>query len=144
MRRDRIVSKSPLVYMIVGILGSLAVLWALGAVIRTRDPNIELARTAREAMQIAEDAHRSAQAVRRTSSIVRILALVVGVTVPLIVALLVYVLQQRSEPRPEEVLRLLEKENLLDLTQNSPCRLPSSECRRLDGEEIDPIGDKGK
>ena len=144
MRISRAVRDKLVVYIVLGVVGSLLALWALSSIFRAGDPNVELARTTREAMQIAEDAHRSAQAVGRTSSIVRILALVVGVTVPLIVALLVYVLQQRSEPRPEEVLRLLEKENLLDLTQNSPRKLPSSECRRLDGEEIDPIGDKEK
>ena len=67
---------------------------AVAYVFRARDPNVELARTTREAMEAAREAHEDAESVRRTSSALRTVALVVGVCAPLVVAYLIYRLRE--------------------------------------------------
>ena len=63
---------------------------------------------------LGEQAHRDAVASSRNGTLLRIIALVVGVSVPLVVAYLVHRLYARSDPPPEEVLETLEKAELLD------------------------------
>ena len=73
--RDRAVK-----YVILGLLGSLLALWLLGGIFRARDPNVELAKTARRAVKMAEGARREAEITRKASSVFRALVLVVGVS----------------------------------------------------------------
>ena len=96
---------------IAAILLSLSLLVYL---LRPPDPNAEMAETAREAVQMARDAREDAESARRRGYTVRVVALVVGVSVPLMVAYLIYRSSERSEPGLEDVLEVMEEEGLLD------------------------------
>jgi len=131
--RDRI-----LAYIIVGVAGSLAMLWMLSYVFRAGDPNVELMRTTREAI---EEAREEAEITRRTSSALRVLALAAGVVAPLIVVYLVFRLHARAETGAEDLLDVFKSENLLPPTQDRHRQLPWSEYRLLD--DNCPDDDKG-
>ena len=70
-----------------GLAGFFLAVWTYGVVLKPNDPNVELARTARKAVEMAEEARRDAQSVRRTNSALRLVALAAGVCVPLLIAL---------------------------------------------------------
>jgi len=134
--RDRV-----LAYIIVGVAGSLAMLWMLSYVFRAGDPNVELMRTTREAIEEAREAREEAEITRRTSSALRVLALAAGVVAPLIVVYLVFRLHARAETGGEDLLDVLKGENLLPPTQDRHRQLPWSEYRLLD--DNCPDDDKG-
>ena len=135
--RDRLV-----VYIVLSVLGSLAMLWMLSYVFRAGDPNVELVRTTREAIETAREARQEAEIIRRTSSALRILALAAGVATPLIVVYLICRLHG-SEPGAEDLLDVLKAENLLAPTQDRHRQLPRPEYRLLDEQHGSPDDDKG-
>ena len=102
-----------LIYAAVAVAVAVVGLWGLSHVLRTREPSAELARATREALRMAREARRDAEDARRASSALRVLSLVVGVSVPLVVAYLIFRLKARAEPGAEEILAALEKEGLL-------------------------------
>ena len=129
-------------WALVGVLVSLAGLYALAHIFRAGDPNAELARTTRGALEAAREAQEDAQSARRASSALRIVALVVGVAAPLIVAYLIYRLRERSEPTPGDLLRVLEKQRLITLGRERRGQLRGSDSRLLE-ETSDRGGDRG-
>ena len=143
MRTDRSARNRVLVYIIIGVLGSVGMLWTLSYVFRAGDPNVELVRTTREAMETAREAREDAEITRRTSSALRILALMAGVVTPLIVVYLIYRLHARSEPGAEDLLDVLKSESLLPSTHNCHRQLPRSAYRLLDDQHGSPDDDKG-
>ena len=135
--RDRI-----LAYIVLGVLGSLAMLWTLSYVFRSGDPNVELVRTTREAIETAREARQDAEITRRTSSALRVLALAAGVATPLIVVYLICRLHARSEPGAEDLLDVLKAENLLASTKDRHRQLPRTAYRLLDERHSSPDDDK--
>ena len=99
------------------VVAALVGIWALSHILRAKDPNVQLVRTVQKSLALAEKARREAEVTRRTSSTVRVVALVAGVAVPLAVAYLIYRLRSRRESGAEEILGVLERERLLDLSQ---------------------------
>jgi len=93
-------------------VAALLALWLLVAILSFRPPDAELARTVREALRMAHGAYRDADAARRGSSAFRLIAMVIGMTAPLIVAYLIYRLHLGSEPRPPGMLDAMEHERL--------------------------------
>ena len=127
MRTDRTPRNRLVVYIVLGVLGSLGMLWMLSYVFRAGDPNVELVRTTREAIETAREARQEAEITRRTSSALRILALAAGVVTPLIVVYLIYRLHAQSEPGAGDLLDVLKAENLLAPTRDPHRQLPWSE-----------------
>ena len=107
MKEDR---ERAVKYVLLGLCGSVLAIWVFGGIFRTSDPNVELAKTARKAVKIAEDARREAEITRKASSAFRSVALVGGIGVPLLVAYLIYRLQVKEEPSAGEIIGVLERE----------------------------------
>ena len=107
MKEDR---ERAVKYVLLGLCGSVIVLWMLAGIFSARDPNVELARTAREAVEMAEGARREAEITRKASSVFRVMALVVGISVPLVVAYLIYRLQSKEEPGVGQIIGVLGRE----------------------------------
>lgn len=99
--------------VVVALLG-LVGLWMLAGILQSHPPNADDSRVASQALDMAEAAHQHEAASSRNGTILRVLALAVGVAAPLVVAYLVHKVHSRSEPPPEEVLDALEKVKLLD------------------------------
>ena len=98
--------------IIVGLIALGLVLWALSSALRPSDPNPELVRMVREAAERAEEARKDADSTRRSANAIRTVALILALTVPLVVAYLIYRLAARSEARPEEIADALEDARL--------------------------------
>ena len=103
-----------LIYCVLAVGVALAGLWGLSRIFRSGEPSSELTRATREALQMAREAREEAEDARRTASALRIVALVAGVSAPLVVAYLVYRLRAHQEPALDEILHVLENEGLLD------------------------------
>ena len=136
MREDR---ERAVKYLILGFLGSVLALWLFAGVFRARDPNVELAKTARKAVRMAEGARREADITRKASSVFRSVALVVGISVPLIVAYLIYRLQVKEEPGAGEIIDVLGRERLVEMPEAEMAKLP-----RRDRLELEPSRHGGK
>lgn len=91
----------------------LVMVWVLSGIFRTRSPDAQIAQTASRAMDIAEEARADAKVARRASSGIRILALVMGVSAPLVVVYLMRRLREKSEPGLDEMIDVLQKEGLI-------------------------------
>ena len=102
-----------LIYWVLAAAAALAGLWGLSRILRSGEPSAELTRATREALQMAREAREEAEDTRRTASALRVVALVAGVTAPLVIAYLIYRLRARQEPAFDEVLHVLEDEGLL-------------------------------
>lgn len=113
-------------YVLVGFVGAIVVFFGLSSLFRARDPNTTLAETARKAVEMAEEARKDAESVRRASSAFRIVALVVGVTIPLVVAYLVYKLRAREEVGMDELVQAFRQYRLTDFGEGSKKQLPMS------------------
>ena len=85
-----------LIYCVLAIAVILGGLWSLSRIFQSGEPSVELTRATREALQMAREAREEAEDARRTASALRIVALVAGVSAPLVIAYLVYKL--RAEP----------------------------------------------
>ena len=96
------------------VLLGLVGLWILTGILQSHPPNADVAQVASQALDMAEAAHQHEAASSRNGTILRVLALAVGVAAPLVVAYLIHKVHSRSEPPPEEVLETLEKAKLLD------------------------------
>ncbi len=139
MRKDEI---TRVAYVALAVLGGLLALWALSHIFRPGEPNVELARTVREAMELAREVQHGADAARRTSSALRVIALAAGVAVPFIAVYLIYHLRERSELGPGEVFRMLEKDRLLGSQQHEVRHLPQYRPRLLQDRDEPPAGQK--
>ncbi len=102
-----------LIYCVLAIAVILGGLWGLSRIFRAGEPSVELTQATREALQMAREAREEAEDTRRTASALRVVALVAGVSAPLVVAYLVYRLRARQEPELNEMLHVLEREGLL-------------------------------
>ncbi len=91
------------------ILAAIAGFFLLSLVCRPTDPNAELARTAREAVELAHDADSAVTSAVLWSGRFRLLAIVVGVSVPMVVAFLIWRSSNPSECDPVELLDCLEQ-----------------------------------
>ena len=118
-------------YLLLGVCGSILVFWIISSILARADPNEELVRTVRRSIEIAEGARRDAEIARRSSSALRTIALVIGVIGPLVLAYLIYRLQARKEPGIEEVLELMEREKLIDVTGKDVKKLSKGARLRL-------------
>ena len=125
--RDRI-----LIYIIVAVVGSLAMLWTLSYIFRAGDVNSALMRTTREAIEAAREAREDAEITRRASSALRVIALAAGVVAPLVVVYLVFRLHARSEPGAGDLLDMMRREKLLPTQGDQRQRLPGTGYRLLD------------
>ena len=99
------------------ILAVMAVVISLAMLVsalQPPDPNAQMAETAEQAMEMARDAREDAKSVRQRGYALCVVALVVGVSAPLVVAYLIYRASEQSEPGPAEVLEVMEEEGLLD------------------------------
>ena len=102
-----------LIYWVLAVVVALGGLWGLSRIFRSGEPSVELTRATREALQMAREAREEAEDTRRTASALRIVALVAGVSAPLVVAYLIYRLRAHQEPELSEILHVLEHEGLL-------------------------------
>ena len=114
------------------VVAALVGIWALTYIFRSKDPNVQLARTAQKSLEVAEKARREAEVTRKASSAVRVIALAAGVAAPLAVAYLIYRLRSRREPGAEEILDMLDHEKLLDLSETDKAKLPKHARLRLE------------
>ena len=103
----------PWAAVVLALLG-LVSLWLLAGILQSHPQNADVARVASQALDMAEAAHQHEVASEGNGTILRVLALAVGVAAPLVVAYLIHRVHSRSEPPPEEVLETLEKAKLLD------------------------------
>ncbi len=81
---------------------------------------------------MAREAQHEADAARRASSALRVVALAVGVAAPFIAVYLIYRLCERSEPGAGELLQVLEREKLIDLSASDFKRLPGGAWLQLE------------
>jgi hypothetical protein len=79
-------------------------------------PNTDLARTAREAVELAQDAQADNQSAVLWSGRLRLLALVIGVSVPLLVVYLLWRTASQGEVSAAEVLECVDRYALPDGT----------------------------
>jgi hypothetical protein len=112
-------SRIPWRAVVLALLG-LVGLWVLAGVLQSRPPNADLARVTGQALDMAREAQRDAVSSDRSAAVLRVLALVAGVSAPLVVAYLIHRLHARSEVPPGEVLETLEKAKLLDWKPDRP------------------------
>ena len=82
--------------------------------------------TARQALDMARDAQARADSARRTGSVFRVVATVIGVSAPLITVYLIHRLQARDDGSPDEMLQVLEGQNLLSWPEPRVHELPTS------------------
>ncbi len=73
------------------------------------NPNTELALATREAIQLARDAGSSAESAALWSGRFRLLAVAGGVTIPLVIACLIWRSSAQSDLDPAEVIDLVER-----------------------------------
>jgi hypothetical protein len=95
-------------YLVIGavvVLGAAVVFSAC----RPRDPNLELARTARTAVEMARDAQVADRSAVLWSGRLRLLAVAVGVSVPLVVALLIWRTSTQREVDAAEAIEAAEQ-----------------------------------
>jgi len=109
-------------YALAAVL-ALLVLWLLAGILSSRPPDAELVRTVREALQMARQAYQEADAVRKGSSAFRLIAMVVGMAGPLIVAYLIYKLHLDSGPQSPGMLDQAERQ-LIEPVENGQKELP--------------------
>jgi hypothetical protein len=81
-------------------------------VCRPADPNAELARTTREAVQLARESGSSAESAALWAGRFRLLAVAAGLLVPVLVACLVWRWSARSDLDPTEVIEVVERYQL--------------------------------
>ena len=108
---------------------SIAVFAGIGAMVlfltcRPIDPNTELAKTTRQAVQLARDAGSSTESAVLLAGRFRLLAVVVGVTVPLIVVYLIWRSSAQSDLDPAEVIEAVERYRLLEQPGDAPDQPP--------------------
>ena len=131
-----------LIYWVLAVVVALGGLWGLSRIFRSGEPSSELARATREALEMAREARQEAQDTRRTASALRVVALVVGATAPLVIAYLVYRLRARQEPELNEILHVLEREGLLqggsDVRKSLPGQKPLLVERKRDQGDRGP------
>ena len=124
-----------------GILNCLVVgaLMVLGVVVlfsacRPSDPNVELAITARTAVEMARDAQAADRSAVLWSGRFRLLAIALGVSVPLIVALLIWRTSTQREVEAAEALEAAERYLLPGLMAPTRKALPSKATEALPAE----------
>jgi len=113
-----------LVYCVMAVAVALGGLWSLSRIFQSGEPSAELTRATREALHMAREAREEADDTRRTASALRIVALVAGVSAPLVIAYLIYRLRAHQEPALDEMLHVLEREGLLQDRSDTRSSLP--------------------
>lgn len=121
---------------------SIAVFAGIGAIVlflvcRPVDPNTELARTARAAVQLARDAGSSTESAVLLAGRFRLLAVVVGVTAPLIVVYLIWRSSTQSDLDPAELIEAAERYRLFEQPGNAPEQLPGAASDALPSRNAD-------
>ncbi len=99
-------------HIVVALIG-LAGVWLLVGVLQTRAPDAALTGVADRALAMADQAHQEARQAHQTAGVLRLVALVVGVSAPLAAVVILARLLARTEPGPGELLDVLEREGLV-------------------------------
>jgi len=94
--------------------------WLVAGILSSGSTDAELAKTVREALHMARQAHREADAARRGGSAFRLITMAVGMAGPLIVVYLIYRLHVRSEPQGPEIPDVIERERLGACEEDRP------------------------
>jgi hypothetical protein len=102
-------------YVALPVLLGLLALWAFVGLVRSRNPDAELALAARQAIHAALDAQTAANRIRSVGAGMRIAGLVVGIVGPLVIAFLIYRVRSAEEVEPEEMLEMMESYGLIEL-----------------------------
>ena len=102
---------------------------------RPTDPNAELARAAREAVQLARDADSSATSAVLWGSRFRLLAIVLGATVPMVVAYLIWRSSAGADPDAADILGLMEQYGVPNLDTLPPPESTPAQLRRVPAPE---------
>lgn len=131
-----------------GILNYLVVgaIMVLGAAVlftacRPSDPNVELAITARTAVEMARDAQAADRSAVLWSGRFRLLAIALGVSVPLIVALLIWRTSTQREVDAAEALEAAEQYLLPGPSAPPRKHLPLTPTEALPAETADRPSD---
>ncbi len=123
-------SPNPLVIALVVVSGVVL----LFTLCRPIDPNVELARTAREAVEMAREADSSMTAAVLWSGRFRLLAIVLGVSVPLVVVYLIWRSSTAAEPDAIDIFEQLE---LLEVSKLDSLPAPGIARNRLPAPAAD-------
>ncbi|MFQ5492229.1 MAG: hypothetical protein ACE5GE_16055 [Phycisphaerae bacterium] len=104
----------------------------LSLLCRPADPNTELAKTAREAVEMARDSESAVTSAVLWTDRFRLLAIVIGMSVPVVVVYLISRSSSQAEPDTTEILQQLEQLGVSSLdtlrsTIPAPKQLPSTE-----------------
>jgi hypothetical protein len=94
-------------HVALALLGLFAA-WKVAGLLQSRSAESELGRLAREALEMARESRGQG------GGGLALIALALGVAGPLLAAYLIHRLHAHEEAPPEEVLRHLDKEGLLD------------------------------
>ena len=108
-----------LVCFAAGVLVTLAVVGC-----SNDNPNAELARTAREAVELARDAEADDRSAVLWSGRFRVLAVVLGVSAPILVAAYIWKCSAKGEIDPAEVIDQIEQYALDRATPSEDPALP--------------------
>ena len=101
-------------HIVLALMG-LVVVWLVVGLLQSRSPDAGLTRVADRALAMAEHASHEARQARWTAGAVRLVALAVGVSAPLIAVAILARLLARGEPGPGELLDVLERQGLVEL-----------------------------
>ena len=101
------------------------------------NPHTELALATREAIQLARDAGSSAESAALWSGRFRLLAVAGGVTIPLVIAYLIWRSSAQSDLDPAEVIDLVERLELSDRSSQPPQPLVANSNEALPSQTTD-------
>lgn len=127
-------------YLVVGAIMVLGVV-VLFSGCRPSDPNVELAITARTAVELARDAQAADRSAVLWSGRFRLLAIALGVSVPLIVVLLIWRTSTQHEVDAAEALEAAEQYLLPGPIAPPRKQLPSKPTQALPAETAEGPSD---
>ena len=107
------------------MVGVIAAVILLSLLCRPSDPSAELARTTREAVELARDADTGLRSAVLWNSRLRLLAIVLGVSIPLVVAYLIWRASAQGEIEVTEILDATEGLSLPGPREAPPESLPA-------------------
>jgi len=105
--------------LIVGLVAA-AIVGVQGLLARTdAGPNVELVRTAREAVELAHDAQQDNRSAVLWAGRFRVVGLVIGVSVPLLIAAWIWRSSGQCDLHPAEILECVEQ-HVLPVIKDPP------------------------
>ena len=110
--------------LIVGLV-TTAIVGVQGLLARTdAGPNVELVRTAREAVELAHDSQMDNRSAVLWAGRFRVVGLVIGVSVPLLIAAWIWRSSGQSDLHPAEIIECVEQHMLPTMKDPSDPALP--------------------